>query len=109
MNTDEAMKKCSGNGAHLVNQQQEVYQHRIPGDGRENGQCVHVDDTIWWGTCSFERDVQQMGEEGMKRKEWLLLGCVVDSYGLSSWSTEVVLIVGLRGGKKNEDSPRIQK
>jgi len=57
------------NKAYQVIQRQGVDQHRIPDDGRENGRCVHVGDTMWWGTRSFERGVQQVGEEGMKREE----------------------------------------
>lgn len=79
MNIDIEATKISRNGAYQVNQRQGVYQHRILGDGRENEHCVHVGDTIWWGTRSFERDVQRVGEEGMKREEWLILGCVIES------------------------------
>ena len=32
-----------------MNQQQEVYQHRIPRNGRESGRCVHVGDAILAG------------------------------------------------------------
>ena len=48
MNTDMILgdEKILWNGAHQVNQQQEVNQNRIPRNGRENGYCVHVGDII---------------------------------------------------------------
>jgi len=54
--------------AHQVNQRQEVYQYQIRRNGKEiNGHCVHVGDTIW-GTRSFERNVEEVGEGEMKQE-----------------------------------------
>ena len=65
MNTEKRV----WNGAHQANQRQES--HPVPLDGRDNGCWSHIGNTIEWGTCSFERGVQQVGEEGKRREEWL--------------------------------------
>ena len=73
MNTEKRV----WNGAHQVNQRQES--HPVPLNGRDNERWVHVGSTIGWRACPFERGVQQVGEEGIRREEWLQLGCLIES------------------------------
>ena len=47
---------------------EEVYQHRISRNGRENEHCVRVGVIRLVGTCSLERDVEEVGDEGMKQE-----------------------------------------
>ena len=75
-----------------MNQQQGVYHHRIPRNGRDDEHCVRVGGAISGGTRSFERNVEEVGEEDTKREEW---------------SHRAHLIVGKRAD--DEDSPRNRK
>ena len=60
-----------------VGRRENVVEQSPPGEPRrellarrENGDCVPVGDTIQWGTSFFfERNVDEGGEEDMKREE----------------------------------------